>query len=217
MVSTWQMGKHLRLNTFREIFLAANALDNISSLCSTSGKGKCCGTWERGVPKTFSQMIWCFGYLTTQRQKSEIRGWLKRTRCPQPRGAIGKDCRVSKMEKLKVYPVQTDHFMNGETEVQGWSGHSNCWTGTEQLFEPGLLALWLVFPLHRDASGNNGGIQNKGISFMVQVAVRAPHGRNLRPMGTEQKMGLTQGFITYIPTFFTFINSGPNPKREWIN
>ena len=30
---------------------------------------------------------------------------------------------------------------------------------------------------------------------------------------TEQKMGLTQGFTTYIPKFFTFINTGPNPKR----
>lgn len=53
MVSTWQMGKHLRFNTFREIFLAANALDNISSLAPLLEKGSAAGHGRGGYRRHF--------------------------------------------------------------------------------------------------------------------------------------------------------------------
>lgn len=50
------MGKNVRLNTFREIFLAANSLDNIIFSVLRFWKREVRGTGE-GAPGTFPQMI----------------------------------------------------------------------------------------------------------------------------------------------------------------
>lgn len=147
MVRTWQMGKTWRLNTFREICLAANFLDHVSSLRSTSGKGKC-GAWERGDHRHF--LTWSDALDTSPQRGRRVksRGGWKGQGVQSLEERFAKDHRVSRIGKLKVYPIQTNCFTDGEIEVWRWSGHSYSWGGQSDLLNPGLVALRLVFPLH---------------------------------------------------------------------
>lgn len=120
-----------------------------------------------GGPQTFSHMIWCFGYFTTERQKSEIQGWLKRTRCPKPRGAICKGPQGLQDRKA-------EGLSNPNKLLYGWRnwGLAMKWPfiqlrGAEWPFEPGSRGSQAGVSTSRDTSGNNGGIRSKGFSFIV--------------------------------------------------
>lgn len=124
------------------------------------------GHGRGGTTDIFSHDL-IFGYLTTERPKSEIQGWLKRTRCPKPRGAIWKGPQGLRDRKAEGLSNPNKLFYRW----RNW-GPAMKWPfiqliGAEWPFEPWSRGSQAGVSTSQDTSGNNGGIWSKGISFTV--------------------------------------------------
>lgn len=170
----------------------------MSSLCSTSGEGKC-GVWERRKDQRY--FVGWSDALGTSLQRCK---WVKRRvdwkgwDVQSLEEGFAKNHRSSRWESWRF--IQSNQTILLMENLRS-SNEVAIFTVEWGLSGSGLLALGLVFLLPQDSSGNNGGTRSKGICLIVQVGVRAPCGKYLRFRGLKRRWIWPKDLLLIAPCF----------------